>query len=665
LKEEVGLFMSFLLPAFKWVLYSSATAGILAIVIILLKLLIGNKLNVKWHYWVWFLVILRLLVPYAPESSFSALNLLGFFSDVFHKVVIAEPINHINDTVLKHINNDNQPNLDNSVNENTFPDSSGLSNSNSTSDFYLQLICAVWLAGVAILGFFTLVKGRRFIGQLKNYKACTDDNILKLIASCQSCLGLSGNIIVLETDNHKTPSVSGFLRPKLLLPAGIGIRLTNDELKYVVLHELAHLKRKDTALNFLIGIIQIIHWFNPVLWYAFSCWREDSEMVCDAYVLSRIGAGHANDYGQVIIKLLEGCSLKNVYGAIGLLGGKSQIKRRITMISLFNKHTYKWSVLSIAIIIVLGAVLLTNAKAMEDKDTIVQSSTFLQDVDKDIADSFHLSLADLKKVDEQPMIDRQEEDQYASTMLRAHAQVMENQGYGDIYPNIYLQQDGKNGYIFQKKADGTNYLYTIADNQGWAIVKTESVQGKKIAHTRTEEDDKIYSPLSEAQLQKYLAENSISPLAVQNIGKYTVVLYKIDREAKSDQEKEHIPENIKILIETRLLSSDQDENIFNCGGGSGDDNSDITPVSIGCSGHESVRGYIGFSKVIINDLNMLKDAYAVKCCYENNITTTTLVDNHNAFIIPFTHKKAKLSNVIITDKDGKVLFDQNEWAKDH
>lgn len=46
--------MSFLLPVFQWVLYASAMAGILTIVIFLLKLLLGNKLNVKWHSWVWF-----------------------------------------------------------------------------------------------------------------------------------------------------------------------------------------------------------------------------------------------------------------------------------------------------------------------------------------------------------------------------------------------------------------------------------------------------------------------------------------------------------------------------------------------------------------------------------------------------------------------------------
>ncbi|ODA41627.1 Regulatory sensor-transducer, BlaR1/MecR1 family [Desulfosporosinus sp. BG] len=645
-------------------LFSSALASLLAIVIILLKLVFRNKLNVKWHYYVWFLVLIRLLLPYAPECSFSAFNLLGFFSDVPHEVIMAEPLKHIDDPVLLPNNYGNRPDLHNSVYENNLRGSSGLANSSSNLDIYL---CTVWLLGATIFGSYTLLKGRRFIRQLKSYKLCSDENILALITSCQNSLGLSGNIIVLQPDNYKTPSVSGFIRPKLLMPAGIETKLTNDELKYIILHELAHLKRKDIWINCLIGIMQIIHWFNPVLWYAFYCWREDIEIACDAYVLSRIGANHADDYGWLIIKLLEDCSQKNAYGTIGMIGGKSHLKRRIKMISLFSKYSYRWSGLSLALIIVLGAVLLTNAKTSANspyssQKTIVQSSNFMQDVEKDIADSFNLSLEDLNKVDEKPLYGQQE-DPYASTMLGVLNQVRRTQGYGDIKPSVYLKQDGKSGYILAKKVDGINYLYTIAYNQGWAIDKTDTVQGKAIALNNTGESEKNYSSLSEAQLQKYLEENSISPLAVQNIGKYTVVLYKVERELLSDQEKINTPESIRKLTKTILLSSDQAENIINCGGGSGDDNSDIVPVSIGCSNHESVQGYIGFSEVIINDFDMLKHAYSVKCCYENNITTTTLVDHHIAFLIPFPQEKLELINAIVSDKDGKVLFDNNEWSK--
>ncbi|EGW41641.1 hypothetical protein [Desulfosporosinus sp. OT] len=339
------------------------------------------------------------------------------------------------------------------------------------------------------------------------------------------------------------------------------------------------------------------------------------------------------------------------------------------MISLFSKYSYRWFALLIALIIVFGSVLLTNFKTSTNspyssQETIVKSSNFKQDVAKDIANSFNLSLEDLNKVDEKQLYDQQEEP-YASSLLNVLNQVREDQDYGSIAPSIYLKQDGKSGYITAKMGDGTNYLYTIAYNQGWAIVKTDSVQGKAIALNNPGGSNKTYSSLSEAQLQKYLKENSISPLAVQNIGKYTVVLYKTAREELSDPEKTLVPESILKLTKAIELSSDQDGNIINTGGGSGDDNSDIVPVSIAYHNHESEQGYIGFSTVIINNFDILKNAYSVKCCYENNITTTTLVDNHNAFIIPLQLKKVKLINVIISDKDGKVLFDNNEWSKKH
>lgn len=176
--------------------------------------------------------------------------------------------------------------------------------------------------------------------------------------------------------------------------------------------------------------------------------------------------------------------------------------------------------------------------------------------------------------------------------------------------------------------------------------KTDTVQGKAIDLNTIRRSNKDYYPLSEAQLQKYLDEGSISPLTVQNIGKYTVVLYKT-----------------KSLIKTLRLTSNQDGNIIYAGGGGYGDNSKITPVSVGFESGESEIGYIGFSTVIINDFDLLKNAYMVKCYYENNITTTTLVDNHNAFIDPFPQEKVELINVIVSDKDSKVLFDKNEWLK--
>ena len=134
------------------------------------------------------------------------------------------------------------------------------------------------------------------------------------------------------------------------------------------------------------------------------------------------------------------------------------------MISLFSKRTYKWSVLSIVLILVLGAVLLTNAQTVDGKDTEdarQKANAFLQEVNQDVAASFGLSLADLKKVDEEPLYDQQE-DPYVSTLLAVLAQVRRTQDYGDIKPSVYLNQDDQSGFVLEKKADGTNLLYKIA-----------------------------------------------------------------------------------------------------------------------------------------------------------------------------------------------------------
>jgi len=149
--------MRFLLPDFQWVLNVSVMAGILVIVIILLKLLLGNKLNVKWHSWVWFLVMIRLLVPYAPETPFSVFNLWGFSSGTPNYTMSVQQVN-IDHSESAQNNSGNQPDLHNGVIVTTLPDSSGSPNSTNTHDFYLLLFCAVWLTGIAGFGFLTLVE---------------------------------------------------------------------------------------------------------------------------------------------------------------------------------------------------------------------------------------------------------------------------------------------------------------------------------------------------------------------------------------------------------------------------------------------------------------------------------------------------------------------------
>ncbi len=141
--------------------------------------------------------------------------------------------------------------------------------------------------------------------------------------------------------------LTGLLRLRLLLPRGIGGQFARRELRYIFLHELAHVKRGDLWLNWLVAALQIMHWFNPLLWLGFARLRADRELACDELALLRAGDKAGTAYGETVVKLLENLNRPTaIPGLIGILEGKKQMRRRISMIAAFRRPG-RWSALAV------------------------------------------------------------------------------------------------------------------------------------------------------------------------------------------------------------------------------------------------------------------------------------------------------------------------------
>ena len=131
---------------------------------------------------------------------------------------------------------------------------------------------------------------------------------------------------------------------------------------YVIVHELAHLKRHDIALGYVIAGLHILHWFNPLVWLAFHRMRVDRELACDALALSYAQEEESRPYGRTIIKLLE--SFGGSAWAPSLAGtveNKNQMKERISMIAEF-RSTNRGPALAGVLFIGLGLITLTDAQ---------------------------------------------------------------------------------------------------------------------------------------------------------------------------------------------------------------------------------------------------------------------------------------------------------------
>jgi beta-lactamase regulating signal transducer with metallopeptidase domain len=239
-----------------------------------------------------------------------------------------------------------------------------------------QAIYYVWLAGVILLGFYMLAVNIRFWMYIKEEKTPIDGEIIHILDECKKLLSIRQRVEIRYTDFAKVPALFGFIAPKILIPASMKHFMPDSEMKYIFLHELAHLKRKDVVVNWLTNILQIIHWFNPIIWVAFSKMREDREIACDAMALYYLSEDETKRYGEAIISVLGNYAAPvKLSGVTGILEKKSQVKRRIKMIAGFNKKRHRWSLATVLVFLLMGCSMLTdpNVENVKNRDNQISN----------------------------------------------------------------------------------------------------------------------------------------------------------------------------------------------------------------------------------------------------------------------------------------------------
>jgi Tol biopolymer transport system component/beta-lactamase regulating signal transducer with metallopeptidase domain len=234
-----------------------------------------------------------------------------------------------------------------------------------------DVLPSIWLAGALVLAVYVCANNFNLLRIVKRERPLTDQKILDLLEDCKAEMGIRTILGIVTTDKVKSPALFGFIRPRLLLPKGMLETLSREELRYVFLHELAHLKRHDIYIGYLSSLLQVLHWFNPLIWLAFHRLRADRELACDALVLARTQSGQAKDYGRTIVCLLERFSRpRHLPAMAGILETKAQLKRRIKMIARFKKNSYQWSPWAILLIIILACISLPDARRTRASETL-------------------------------------------------------------------------------------------------------------------------------------------------------------------------------------------------------------------------------------------------------------------------------------------------------
>ncbi|GED17686.1 M56 family metallopeptidase [Aneurinibacillus migulanus] len=345
-----------LLNFFDWVLKTSMMASVLVGLILLMKVILRNKLPPRWHYILWLIIMVRLLLPWAPESSYSVYNF--FLYD--HGPSQTSDVSPINKIMLD-VSDSTAPIEEKQ--EPTISVSATEKKQDSTSISMYTFAFYVWLLGVVCLCIHTVIVNRRVYIHIKQQPAITDREIVDLFEECKKTMAIKQAIPLVLAGKISSPTVLGFIRPRVLLSDSLIRTLDHKQLGFIFYHELGHVKRRDVAINCLMHGLLILHWFNPILWYAYYRMREDQEIACDALALTFIGSEQKENYGHTLISLLEYYSKSQSLSSLAnLTGYTKQLKRRMIMIKTFQKKSYRWSALGLASLLALSSVSLVNAK---------------------------------------------------------------------------------------------------------------------------------------------------------------------------------------------------------------------------------------------------------------------------------------------------------------
>ena len=176
---------------------------------------------------------------------------------------------------------------------------------------------------------------------------------------------------IYETDQIDSPFVCGFFRPRIYLPVG----LAEPDRRYVLLHEQAHIRRRDYLTKPLAYVALCFHWFNPVLWLAYHLFGRDIETATDQAVIRSFGRTDTAGYAAALLHLGHKPSFPQ---AVPLAFGEENPTHRIRSVLSYKKPAFWVILIAVVACVVLGVLLLSNrTQAQEitlDGQTVRQAS---------------------------------------------------------------------------------------------------------------------------------------------------------------------------------------------------------------------------------------------------------------------------------------------------
>lgn len=381
---------------------SSSGAVLIGVLLSVVRLLKG-RLGRQWQYYIWLIVVLRLLLPFGPEAS-----LLGRAYQIADRMM-TQAIGGTQETGLS--GQDSVRDTAQSVGQNAGTGTDrgdgqytqqsggqgaareeldiagekaeesatenvaavGLPQAAAEADhgdmrlksghilpeaaaFAGKYLWVIWLA----VAFGMLIrKISMYQGYMKYVKAgaaeVCDIALLDRLAATADQLGVSRTVELCVNPLVASPMLVGYFHPCVVLPRA---DVPEKEFCWIAMHELMHYKRRDILYKWLVQVTVCLHWFNPLVHWMSREIDRACEFACDEAVVGKMGYDHAADYGETLLNAMAaGGIYREPFATVTMSANKELLRERLGAIMNCKKRKKAMGIIAagLTVCVALGA----------------------------------------------------------------------------------------------------------------------------------------------------------------------------------------------------------------------------------------------------------------------------------------------------------------------
>jgi len=172
-----------------------------------------------------------------------------------------------------------------------------------TLDKVLPWVVLMWGLGVAVMAWRALRQWQA-LERIARHCARTSSELERMLASLERRFNLFRSVRVLVSEQIDTPTLIGWIKPVILIPAAVALGFPRHQVELILAHELGHLRRYDHLVNLAQAVVETLLFYHPVVHWISRDVRNDREVCCDRLVL-RLTRGEAREYALTLASLEE------------------------------------------------------------------------------------------------------------------------------------------------------------------------------------------------------------------------------------------------------------------------------------------------------------------------------------------------------------------------